>query len=191
MSPIHRAPAALKLGTSLALILGLAALPAEHTLWGLCALPPLLLVSVLARLELKSLLLRLTLAAPFLLGVASLSMFRPHGLEACLGLLAKSAICLFTLQLLASTTPLTELVQTLRRLHVPELLCEVIALLSRYASLLVDEARRMRRARAGRTLSPSRWLLWSALGNSIGLLFIRTVSRAERVQIAMRSRGGA
>jgi cobalt/nickel transport system permease protein len=191
MSPIHRAPAALKLGICLALILGLAALPAEHTLWGLCALPALLLVCALARLQFKSLLLRLALAAPFLLGVASLSLLQPHGLEASLGLLIKSAICLFTLQLLASTTPLSEHVQTLRRLYVPELLCEVIALLSRYSSLLVDEARRMRRARTGRTLSTSRWLLWSALGNSIGLLFVRTVSRAERVQVAMRSRGGA
>jgi energy-coupling factor transporter transmembrane protein EcfT len=49
----------------------------------------------------------------------------------------------------------------------------------------------MRRARAGRTLRSSRLSLWRALGNSIGLLFVRTVSRAERVHAAMRSRGGA
>lgn len=191
MSSVHRAPAALKLGVSLALILGLAALPARHSWWALCALPPLLALAVLARLELKALLLRLALGAPFLLGVASLSLFQAQGLQTGLGLFAKSAICLFTLQLLISTTPISELVRTLRRLHFPELLCEVIALLARYSSLLADEARRMRRARAGRTLRASRIRLWLALGNSLGLLFIRTVSRAERVQIAMRSRGGA
>ncbi len=190
MSFIHRAPAGLKLGVSLALILGLAALPAEHAWWGLGALPPLLLVVALARLDLKSQLSRLALGLPFLLGVASLSLFQPHGLRTGLGLLLKSAISLFALQLLASTTPISELLRTLRRIHVPELLCEAIALLSRYSSLLIDEARRMRRARAGRTLRASRFLLWRALGNSIGLLFVRTVSRAERVQIAMRSRGG-
>ena len=191
MSPIHRASAALKLGVSLALILGLAALPAQHTLWGLWALPPLLLVAVLARLGFEATLLRFVRGVPFLLGVASLSLFQPHGLRIGLGLLAKSGICLFTLQLLASTTPLSELLQTLRRLHVPEPLCETLALLSRYSSLLVDEARRMRRARAGRTLHASRVRLWLGLGNSLGLLFVRTVSRAERVQVAMRSRGGA
>jgi cobalt/nickel transport system permease protein len=190
MSPVHRAPAALKLGVAVTLIFGLAALPAEHTLWGLCALAPLLLVALLARLELKVLARRLALGLPFLLGVASLSLFQPHGLRIGLGLLAKSALCLATLQLLASTTALPELLATLRRLHVPEPLCEAIALLSRYSTLLVDEARRMRRARAGRTLRASRWLTWLALGNSIGLLFVRTVSRAERVQVAMRSRGG-
>jgi len=191
MSPVHRAPAALKLGASLALVLGLAALPARHACWALSALLPLLALAVWARLELKALLRRLALGAPFLLGVASLALFQAHGLKAGLGLFVKSTICLFTLQLLGSTTPIAELVRCLRRLHVPELLCEVIALLSRYSSLLVDEARRMRRARAGRTLRASRVRLWLGLGNSLGLLFIRTVSRAERVQIAMRSRGGA
>ncbi len=191
MSSIHRASAALKLGVSLALILALAALPVQYSLWGLCALPPLLLVAMLARLDLRTLSVRLALGAPFLLGVASLSLCQPHGLRVSLGLLTKSAICLFTLQLLASTTPISELLRTLRRMHFPELLCQTLALLSRYSSLLLDEARRMRRARAGRTLRASRWRLWLALGNSIGLLFVRTVSRAERVQLAMRSRGGA
>jgi len=191
MSCVHRAPAGLKLGVSLALILGLAALPAQDSWWALVVLPALFAVAMLARLELKALLVRLALGAPFLLGVASLSLFQAHGLRESLGSFTKSAICLLTLQLLGSTTPMPELLHTLRRLHVPELLCEVIALLSRYFSLLTDEARRMRRARAGRTLRASRVRLWLALGNSLGLLFIRTVSRAERVQTAMRSRGGA
>jgi cobalt/nickel transport system permease protein len=190
MSPVHRAPAALKLGVSLGLILGLAALPAERTLWGLCALLPLLAVALLARLQLRPLLSRLALGVPFLLSVASLALFQPNGLRASAGVLARSATCLLTLQLLASTTPIGELVQTLRRLHLPELLCDAVVLLARYSSLLIDEAQRMRRARAGRTLRASRWLLWRAMANSIGLLFVRTVSRAERVQVAMRARGG-
>jgi len=190
MSPIHRAPAGLKLAASAVLILGLAALPAGRAGWGLCVLPVLLLITVLARLELKAQLSRWAFGLPFLLGVASLAAFQPHGLRIGLGLLLKSAISLFTLQLLASTTPIHELLWVLRRLRVPEPLCDALALLARYSSLLSEEARRMRRARAGRTLRASRFLLWRALGTSLGLLFVRTVSRAERVQIAMRSRGG-
>ncbi|HYQ31332.1 MAG TPA: CbiQ family ECF transporter T component [Polyangiaceae bacterium] len=191
MSPVHRAPAALKLGLALALIMGLAALPAEHALWALAALLPLLLIARLARLQLRSLLVRWAAGAPFLLGVASLALFQPHGLQTSLGLLVRAAICLLALQLLASVTPISELLRTLRRLHVPVLLCDAIGLLSRYSGLLSDEARRMRRARAGRTLRTSRWQVWLLLGNSLGLLFVRTLSRAERVQAAMRSRGGA
>ena len=191
MSPIHRAPAALKLGASLAFLGALAALPARYSLWSLWAVPALCLLTRLAGLELRGLLKRSALAAPFLLGVASLSLFQPHGWKTSLGLFAKALVSLFTLQILASTTPVSELLQTLRRAHVPELLCGAIGLLSRYSSLLVDEAQRMRRARAGRTLRGSRWHWWRVLGNSLGVLFVRTVSRAERVQLAMRSRGGA
>jgi len=191
MSAVHRAPAPLKLGVGLALILGLAALPAERAWWGLWALPLLVLVAFLARLSIVGLLRRLALAVPFLLGVVSLAWFRPHGLEIALGLLIKASLSLFTLQILASTTPISDIVRTLRRMHVPEVLCDAIALLARYSTVLADEALRMRRARAGRTLRASRVHWWRVLGNSVGLLFVRTVSRAERIQVAMRSRGGA
>jgi len=191
MSSIHRASAGLKLGVSLALIVGLAALPAERAWWGLGALPWLLLVAKLARLSFKPLLRRWAFGAPFLLGAASLAWFQPHGLAAAAALFSKSAICLLILQLLASTTSIVELTRTLRSVHAPPVLCETIVLLARYSSLLGDEARRMRRARAGRTFHTSRIREWQALGNALGLLFIRTVSRAERVQNAMRARGGA
>jgi cobalt/nickel transport system permease protein len=94
------------------------------------------------------------------------------------------------LQLLARTTPISELLRALRRARVPEPLCSTISLLHRYSFVLVEESKRMRRARAGRTLHASRVALWRALGSSIGLLFVRSVSRAERVQAAIRARGG-
>ncbi|HYQ26418.1 MAG TPA: CbiQ family ECF transporter T component [Polyangiaceae bacterium] len=190
MSCIHRAPAGLKLGLSLTFMLGLAVLPARDSLWALVALPVLLSLAMLARLSPRAVLGRWALGMPLLLGAASLALFQTHGGWLALGLFAKSALCLLSLQLLVSTTPITELLRALRRMHLPQLLCETIALLARYSSLLSDEARRMRRARAGRTLTASRLQAWWALGNSLGLLFIRTVSRAERVQVAMRSRGG-
>ena len=190
MSCIHRASAGLKLGMCLVLMGGLAALPSRHSPWALATLPVLLVVVLLSGLEFGPLLRRLALGLPFLCGAASLALFQPQGLPIALGSLLKAAIGLFALQLLASTTPLSELVRSLRSMRVPELLCDTLALLARYSSLLGEEARRMRRARAGRTLHASRFQLWRALANSIGLLFVRTVARAERVQVAMRSRGG-
>jgi cobalt/nickel transport system permease protein len=184
-------PIPLKLGASLSLILGVGALPTEHAWWGLLALPALLALAYLARVPLRPLLLRMARVAPFLLGIAGLALFREHGLRACLGLLAKSSVSVLTLQLLVSTTPVSEILNALRRASVPEVLCNTIALLHRYSFLMVDESKRMQRARASRTLRSSRWSSWRALGNSIGLLFLRTVLRAERVQVAMRARGGA
>jgi cobalt/nickel transport system permease protein len=182
--------AALKLGASLALILGVGALPVRLALWGLLALPLLLLCALLAKVRLRALSARLAVALPFVLGVASLSLFKHAGFEQFLALLVKSGVSISTLQLLAQTTPIYELLRVLRRAHVPEVLCTTISLLHRYLFVMADESKRMRRARAGRTLHASRFALWRALGSSIGLLFVRTVSRAERVHTAMRARGG-
>jgi cobalt/nickel transport system permease protein len=181
----------LRLGASLALILGVGALPVKHALWGLWALPLLLSGALLAKLELRALLVRLAVALPFVLGVASLSLFGHAGFERFLALLVKCSVSILTLQLLTHTTPISDLLLALRRAHVPLVLCSTISLLHRYLFVLADESKRMRRARAGRTLRSSRLALWSALGTSIGLLFVRTVARAERVQAAMRARGGA
>ncbi len=181
----------LKLGACLALILGVGALPVEHALWGLWALPLLLLCAFLAKLQSRALLTRLAAALPFVLGVASLALFERAGFERFVALLVKSSVSILTLQLLTQSTPISELLRALRRLHVPEMLCSTISLLHRYLFVMADESKRMRRARAGRTLHASRLGLWRALGSSIGLLFVRTVSRAERVHAAMRARGGA
>ena len=180
----------LKLGACLALILGVGALPVRHALWGLLALPLLLLCALLAKLQWQALLTRLAAALPFVLGVAGLALFGGAGFERFLALLVKSSVSILTLQLLTQTTPIAELLRALRRWHAPEVLCVTISLLYRYLFVMADESKRMRRARAGRTLQSSRLGLWRALGSSIGLLFVRTVSRAERVQAAMRARGG-
>jgi cobalt/nickel transport system permease protein len=173
------------------LILGVAALPARHALWGLLALPLLLLGAFLVKVELRALVARLAVALPFVLGVAALALLSQQGFGSFLALLVKSSVSISTLQLLSQTTSISELLGALRRAHVPEVLCTTISLLHRYLFVMADESKRMRRARAGRTLRSSRLALWRALGSSIGLLFVRSVSRAERVHAAMRARGGS
>lgn len=181
----------LKLGLSLALIFGVAALPVEQARWGLLAFPLLFVASIVAKVELKALLLRTAKALPFVFGLASLALVQPQGGARFWGLILKSTVSLGALQLLRATTPMPELIRVLRRAHLPEVLCSTIALLARYLDLIADESKRMRRARAGRTLRVSRWAQWRAHGTSVGLLFVRCVQRAERVQAAMRARGGA
>ena len=186
---VQRAPAALKLGATLALILGLAALPAKHAPWGLLAMLGLLLVARTAQVPLLALLRGLWLALPVLGGVALLVLVQ-RGAAACAALLVKSIVSVLALRLLAHSTPISDLMRSARRAGVPEILCTTIGLLHRYLFLLADESTRMRRARAGRTLQGGLVAEWRARGSSIGLLFLRTVSRAERVHLAMRSRGG-
>lgn len=185
-----RHSAGLKLAASLAFIIALSAVPARQGAWVLCSLPVLLGIAQRSGILHAPFVRRLAVGAPFILGVALLALLQPDGWRHGLGLAAKASASLLTLQILASTTRLSDLLRALRGAHVPGILTDTILLLYRYLFLISDESKRMRRARAGRTLRASRWALWRALGTSIGLLFVRAVQRAERVQAAMRSRGG-
>ncbi|MEI2701488.1 MAG: CbiQ family ECF transporter T component [Baekduia sp.] len=55
--------------------------------------------------------------------------------------------------------------------------------------MLIDEAERMRRARAARTMTRRRWHVWRMSSGVIGRLFVRASERAERLYGAMLARG--
>ena len=84
---------------------------------------------------------------------------------------------------------LLDLLDVLKRWHVPALLVTTLALMYRYLFLLIDEAERMNRARASRTFIAGRRRSWRALGSLIGQLGVRSTERAERIYAAMRARG--
>jgi len=59
----------------------------------------------------------------------------------------------------------------------------------RYLFVLVDEAQRMKRARASRTFTVRRGRSWRTLATVVSQLFIRASERAERIYGAMCARG--
>jgi cobalt/nickel transport system permease protein len=62
--------------------------------------------------------------------------------------------------------------------------------LSRYVSVVADELFRMKRSRDSRRAGRPSWVEeLRSLGALIGVLFIRSYERAERVYMAMCSRG--
>ncbi len=101
----------------------------------------------------------------------------------------KSAICLLTVIVVSNTTPFSAILRVLREARVPGLLITTIALMHRYLFVLVEEAERMRRARASRTFTRQRRTRWQALSTVVGQLFVRGSERAERIYDAMCARG--
>jgi len=91
--------------------------------------------------------------------------------------------------LLANTTPFSELLGVLRRIHFPALMITTLALMYRYLFVLVDETERMQRARVSRTFTKQRAHVWKSLATVIGQLFVRSTERAERIYAAMSARG--
>jgi cobalt/nickel transport system permease protein len=103
--------------------------------------------------------------------------------------LVKNSFALFTMLVLAGTTPFYHLLAAMRKLGVPVILVATLQFMDRYRHVLMDELDRMTTARRARTFDRRDSLAWSLLTGLIGMLFLRTFERAERVHGAMVARG--
>jgi cobalt/nickel transport system permease protein len=188
-SPVRRVSATVKLIAAVLLVAGLTLLPARHAAWALVPFAALVGLARVARLPLSVFALHLALAQPFVLGVAVLSLFQHDGLLAFASVALKSTVCVAAIQLLVLTTHFQALLEALRRARVPSALVLALGVVHRYLFVLVEELRRMRRARAARTFRAHTGGSWVALASVIGVSFVRSMARSERIAMAMRARG--
>lgn len=188
-SPVQRLPSGLKLVAALTFLLAVILLPAAWIGGFAFIALSLLGLAALSRIPPGFLAGRLLMLEPFVLGIAILSLFQPGGGKIFLLLLVRSTLCLFTVILLANTTPFADILRVLKRCRMPLLLVTTLALLYRYLFVLIDELERMQRARAARTFRSSRWKTWQFLAAIAGQLFVRSAERAERIYAAMCARG--
>jgi cobalt/nickel transport system permease protein len=177
------------LAVALLIVFGTVLLPRKVTPFYLIPFAVLLLLWPLCRMPFTYAVRRLLMAEFFILGLALLSFLSPSAAPVFLAAIVKSNLCVFTLLLLTWTTPFHEILLVLRQLKLPAVMLTTLALMYRYLPVLAEESRRMQRARASRTFSSSRRLAWQSLANILGQLFIRTTERAERIYLAMCSRG--
>lgn len=147
----------------------------------------------LAALEL--ILLAVLLTLPFTTPGTAVATLGPltatrEGLAAALLIALKAnAVVLAMLGLLGGLSS-TGLAEGLARLGTPPRLVLLLVLTLRQIGLLDSERRRLLRAMRARAFVPraSRHA-WRSLGHLIGMLLVRALERAERVQGAMRCRG--
>jgi cobalt/nickel transport system permease protein len=104
-------------------------------------------------------------------------------------ILIKNSLALLIMLVLAATTPFQKLLVALRKLGVPPVLVATLQFMDRYRHVLMDELERMSIARRARTFDRGSSLAWSLLTGMVGMLFLRTFERAERVHGAMVARG--
>lgn len=110
----------------------------------------------------------------------------------------KAFLSLLLLNILVLSTPIPLLLQALVTLKVPPLLISILASMYRYIGVLTNEFKAMRLAATARNFSPSnlyklqrhdrRWQR-QVLGNMLGVLFLRTYDRGDRIYQAMLARG--
>ena len=113
-----------------------------------------------------------------------------YGLAAvAAAILAKDALAFLATLLLAQVTPFRSVLVGMRSLGAPALLVSTIQFMYRYVFVLADELDRMVQARRARSFRRSGRLDWGVLTGLIGVLFLRSYERGERVHAAMLARG--
>ncbi|WP_457205580.1 cobalt ECF transporter T component CbiQ [Nocardioides sp. P5_C9_2] len=201
-SPLHRAPAHLKVAGLVCFMLVVVATPlAWFPVFAAYAVVLGVLVAVSGvparylarRMVVETPVLVFAAVLPFVASgpavqVAGLSLSEP-GLVAAAGLVTKATLGVLASLLLAATTDPRDLLAGLERLHVPAQLVQIMGFMVRYLDVVTDELRRMRTARESRGFTARDPRHWPVLGRSVGALFIRSFERGERVHLAMIARG--
>jgi cobalt/nickel transport system permease protein len=116
--------------------------------------------------------------------------FSLRGLRLAATIAAKAVAITLLMEPLLSTAPLPVTLQGLARLWVPEMVAQMVLLSYRYLNVFRHEARRMAggmRVRGFRKRTDMGTL--KATANFLGMLFVRSYERTERVFEAMRARG--
>lgn len=111
------------------------------------------------------------------------------GLHKFLLINGKAALAMLMSIILTTTTEFHFLLQGMEKLRVPTIIILILSFMYRFIFLLIDEAERMSMARKSRYIHLPLMKRLRAMGQQIGMLFIRTFERGERVYQAMEARG--
>jgi len=163
---------------------------------------PLILI-ILAKIPLNMICKRTLIALPFCLFAAVSNVFLDRATAVQIGWLAvsfgvlslfvimlRTLLCVAAVLILVAVTPLRELTDELRRMHLPNIFIILLEMTYRYIGILLEEASTMftayrLRSRRGKGVEMKH------MGSFVGQLLLRSFDRAERVYQAMKCRGYA
>lgn len=206
-SPLHRLDARIKMLSAVALLVAIVVTPpgqpAEFLLFALL----LSLLTVLSRVPLMHIVKKSLILLPFVVLIAvfipfmkgGTELWKAHvivplritheGISIFINIVCKAYLALVTMILLSATTPFIQILHAMQSFRVPRLVIMILSFMYRYVFLLIDEAERMLTAHEARRFGLRRRRNLTSPGQLIGVLFLRTYERGERIYQAMISRG--
>ncbi len=126
----------------------------------------------------------------FVFGGLEWLTFSMRGLTLAGTIAAKAVAITLLMEPLLATAPLPVTLQGLSRLGVPEMVGQMVLLSYRYLNVFRHEAQRMSTGMQVRGFRKrSNLATLQAVANFLGMLFVRSFERTERVFDAMRARG--
>lgn len=207
-SPVHRWDVRCKIVTLLVYSFIIASL--RHFAPACAAVCLSLVVSMIAKIPFSRVLFRLTALAGFL-GLLLIVMpftvathtgdtvvvfggmglgLNLRGLILAATIIAKAAAIALLMEPLVSTAPLPVTLHGLSRLGAPDMAPQMVLLSHRYVHVFRHEVRRMAAGMQVRGFSMQTDMeTLRAIANFLGMLFVRSFERTERVFDAMRARG--
>lgn len=188
-SPLHRLSVRLKIVILLSALVVFSIMPINYLIFGVVFTVISALI-LLSKVPVTFVLKRVLVILPFLFFIVILvPVIRAGTWESAMLTLARSLLSILTLVLFVSTTRFPALLNELRRLKVPSMVIEVLAFLYRYFFVLIDEMEHMRLAVKARSAGSGTRSMIRALSGLLGMLFIRSYERSERIYMAMQLRG--
>ncbi|MFH1073890.1 MAG: cobalt ECF transporter T component CbiQ [Candidatus Firestonebacteria bacterium] len=112
-----------------------------------------------------------------------------RGFELFVNMVIKSWLSIIALTVLSCTTAFSAFLKGLNAMRFPKIIVLMLSFMYRYIFVLLEEVIRINTARKSRPSGGSFARQVRTLGNVIGLLFIRTYERGERIYQSMLSRG--
>lgn len=117
-----------------------------------------------------------------------------QGLDFGLILLFRIVVCITAIVLLSSVTPMQELINSARKLGVPREFSMLLSLTLRYLFFFYEELKRIRNAQKTRCFdirNKKTAYIWrlKKVGETIGMMFLRSYEQGEKVYFSMLSRG--
>ena len=193
--PLHRLDARLKLVGIVAFIIGVVVTPPGA--WQVLAAEGLAMAFAIGLSGVPvGALIRRWLGFLALVGFLALMVAPGHpdrgrlGVVAvALAVVAKNSLAFLAMMVLVHVTPFRTLLAAMGRLGMPTLLVSTLQFMERQIHILSDELGRMVQARRSRSFRRSGRLDFGLLTGLIGILFLRSFERGERVHSAMLARG--
>jgi cobalt/nickel transport system permease protein len=193
--PLHRLDPRVKLVATVAYVVGVEATPPGS--WRVLAAEGLALAFALGLSGLPPWpLIRRWLGFLVLVGFLAAMVAPGHPARRELGvvavvlaIVAKNSLAFLAMMVLVGVTPFRNLLAAMGRLGLPTLIVSTLQFMERQVHILGDELGRMVQARRSRTFRRSGRLDFALLAGLIGMLFLRSFERGERVHAAMLARG--
>ena len=116
------------------------------------------------------------------------------GLNCAILLFIRMIVCLTTIIIYSSTTPLQEMASSFRKLKMPRDLAMILSIMVRFLFLFIDELTSIRKSQKSRNFNihskntPYKWRV-KQVGYTIGMMFLKSYEQGERVHRSMVSRG--